>query len=129
LKDFKNTYIISAPPEEVFIALTNSFTIELWSGYPAKMDDKPGTEFSLWDGDISGINREIIPNQKIVQEWFFGENEEKSIVTIKLSEHKKGTFIDLSHSNIPDSDFKNITEGWNNYYFESLIDFFSDDDE
>ncbi|MCK7537007.1 MAG: hypothetical protein MZV63_41615 [Marinilabiliales bacterium] len=54
---------------------------------------------------------------------------EKSIVTIILKEHKKGTSIDLIHSNIPDSDFTNITKGWNEYYFGSLIDFFSDEDE
>jgi len=129
VKDFKNTYIITAPPEEVFIALTNPLTIELWSGYPAVMDDKIGTEFSLWEGDISGVNLEIVSNQKIIQEWFFGENNEKSIVTIQIQEHKKGSLVELNHINIPDSDFKNITEGWNKFYFEALIDFFRDDDE
>ena len=59
MKDFKKYYIIEAEPEDVFTALTNPFTIELWSGYPAVMDTNPGTEFSLWDGDISGKNLEI----------------------------------------------------------------------
>lgn len=129
MKDFKNTYIVPGPPEDVFIALTNPFTIELWTGYPAVMNDKPNTEFSLWDGDITGKNLEVIQNQKIVQEWYFGDNSEKSIVTISLLLHNKGCKVELEHINIPSEDFENITEGWNNYYFGSLIDFFANDDE
>lgn len=127
MKDYKNSYIIPATPEEVFIALTNPFTIELWSGYPAIMSIEPGSEFSLWDGDISGRNIEIIENKKIVQEWFFGDQENPSIVNLLLNEHKKGTQVELSHTNIPDDDYKNITIGWNEYYFKAIIDFFTDD--
>jgi len=127
LKDFKNTYIIPATPGEVYIALTNPFTIELWSGYPATMSTESGSEFSLWDGDISGKNIEIIENKKLIQEWFFGDLEKPSIVNIVLCEHKKGTLVELNHTNIPDSDYDNITMGWNKYYFDSLIDYFTDD--
>ena len=124
MKDYKKYYIIEAEPEEIYAALTNPFTIELWSGYPAIMDDKPGTEFSLWEGDISGVNIEIEKNKKIVQEWFFGEQTEKSIVTIKLFENKKGTQLELNHTNIPDDDFENIVEGWDNYYIGAIKEFF-----
>ena len=129
MKDFNKDYIIPATPEEVYIALTNPFTIELWSGYPAIMNNKIGSEFSLWDGDISGVNLEIEENKKLVQEWYFGENIEKSIVKISLIEHKKGTKVELIHTNIPDSDFENITYGWDEYYFNALFDFFQDDGE
>ena len=40
MKDFKKYFKIPATPEEVYIALSNPFTIELWSGYPAVMDEK-----------------------------------------------------------------------------------------
>ena len=113
-----------AEPEDVFAALTNAFTIELWTGYPAVMDDKPGTEFSLWEGNISGNNIEVIENKKLVQEWYFGEQNEKSIVTIKLFEDKKGTQVELNHTNIPDEDYENITEGWVEYYFGAIKEFF-----
>jgi len=129
LKDFINSYIIPATPEEVFIALTNPLTIELWSGYPAIMGIEPGSEFSLWDGDISGRNIEIIENKKLVQEWFFGDLGNQSIVNIILSEHKKGTLAELKHTNIPDGDYDNITVGWNEYYFDAIINFFTDDGE
>ncbi|MEE4197325.1 MAG: SRPBCC domain-containing protein [Bacteroidales bacterium] len=127
MKDYKNYFFIPASPEEVFIALTNPFTIELWSGYPARMDDQEGTEFSLWEGDISGKNLTIEPNKKIVQEWYFGEQKNPSIVTLKIFEKKNGVQVELNHTNIPDEVYENITEGWNEYYFGALKDFFEEE--
>src|SRR6478736_7151308 len=102
MKDFKKYYIIPAPPEEVYLALTLPATIQLWSGDLAEMSDVPGTEFSLWDGSIVGKNLEFDPGKKIVQQWYFGEQAEESIVTIKLHPHTQGTSLELRHINIPD---------------------------
>ncbi len=126
MKDYKQYYIIGAPPEEVYIALTNPATIQLWSGEPAVMSTEPGTEFSLWEGSIEGKNIAFEPGKKITQEWYFGEQEPASIVTIILHPHKQGTSAELRHSNIPEEDFEDIVEGWNNVYFESLINFYED---
>ena len=126
MKDFKKYYIVPAPPEEIYIALTNPLTLELWTGEPAEMSTEPGSEFSLWNGDIAGKNLEFEKKKKIVQEWYFGDQEEKSIVTIKLHPHKKGTSVELIHSNIPDEDFEDFTEGWDESYFDSLIAFFEE---
>ncbi len=124
MKNFKKYFIIPAEPEEVFYALTNPFTIELWSGYPATMDAEVGTEFSLWEGDITGKNIEIIPNKKIVQEWYFGDITEKSIATIKIFEDKKGSQVEVIHENIPDQDFDNIVDGWKEHYMGAIKEFF-----
>jgi activator of HSP90 ATPase len=124
MKDFKKYYIIPAPPEDVYLALTVESTIELWSGDSAEMSPEPNTEFSLWDGSISGKNLEFEKDKKIVQQWYFGEQEEASIVTIKLHPHEKGTSIELKHTNIPDQDYDDIVDGWNNIYFASLIEFY-----
>jgi activator of HSP90 ATPase len=126
MKDYKKYYTIDAPPEDVYAALTNEATIQLWSGEEAVMPLEPGAEFSLWDGSIVGKNLEFIPGKKIVQEWFFGEQEEPSIVTIILHAAKAGTSAELRHINIPDEDFENITEGWDHNYFGSLIDFYDE---
>ncbi len=126
MKDFKQHFVIPAPPEEVYRALTYAPTIQLWTGDKAEMSAEPGTEFSLWDGSISGRNIEFEEGRKIVQEWYFGEQETPSIVTIILHPHKKGTSAELRHTNIPDGDFEDITEGWKDAYFGSLIDFYEE---
>lgn len=125
MKDFKKYYLIPATPEEVYNALTNPFTIQLWTGEDAEMSTEPGSEFSMWTGSITGKNLEFIPGQKIEQEWYFGDQEEKSIVTIKLHPHKKGTSVELRHSNIPDEEYEDFVEGWSDSYFGALTDFFT----
>lgn len=126
MKDYKAHFVITAPPEDVYIALTNPATIQLWSGEPAEMDTTPGSEFSLWEGSISGRNISFEDNRKIVQEWYFGEQEPASVVTIILHPHKKGTSAELRHTNIPDEAFEDIVEGWQDAYFGALADFYTE---
>jgi uncharacterized protein YndB with AHSA1/START domain len=124
VKDYKKYYSIPATPEEIYMALTNPITIELWTGETAEMSTEPGSEFSMWDGSITGKNLEFEPNKKIVQQWYFEGESDNSIVTIKLHPDKGGSSVELRHSNIPDNDFDDMVDGWNNSYFGGLIDFF-----
>jgi activator of HSP90 ATPase len=124
MKTFRNHYFVNATPEEVFLAITNPFTIELWSGYPATMEAKENTEFSIFGGDISGRNKKIVENHELVQEWYFGDTLEESIATIRIESHKLGTKVNLEHVNIPDEDYDNIAEGWNEYYWGAIKVFF-----
>lgn len=118
--DFQYQLEIIADPEEVFAALTNPFQIELWSGYPADMKPEAGYVFSLWEGDITGVNLEVMPNKRLVQEWFFGEQDEQSIVRITLKKAGGRTLLDLNHTNIPEDVYEEITEGWRDYYLGSV---------
>ncbi len=125
MKTFKKTFRINAEPSDVFSALTNPYTIELWSGYPAVMSQEPGSEFSLWEGDITGKNIEIVQDKKLVQEWYFGEQEERSIVTITIAPDRENSSVTVEHTNIPDEDFNDIAEGWREYYIGAIISFFN----
>lgn len=127
MKDFKKYYTIPAPPEEVYMALTNPFTLELWTGEKAEMSTEPGSEFSLWEGSIEGRNLEFEQDKRIVQQWYFGEQEEASIVTIILHPNKKGTSVELRHTNIPDESYEDFASGWDDSYFAALLDFYEGD--
>ena len=126
VKDLKKYYLIPANPDEVFMAITNPVTIQLWTGEEAEMSTIPGSEFSLWEGSIVGKNLEFEENKKIVQQWYFDGQSDESLVTIKLHADKHGTSVELKHINIPDADYDDITEGWNDAYMGSLADFFSE---
>ncbi|WMJ73900.1 SRPBCC domain-containing protein [Cytophagaceae bacterium ABcell3] len=126
MKDFKKYYIIPAPPDEVYLALTNEPTIQLWTGDEVQMVAEPGTEFSLFGESIVGKNLEFVKSEKIVQQWYF-DQEEPSIVTIKLHPDKRGTSVELRHTNIPDEEYEDMVEGWDNTYFAWLREFYEDD--
>ncbi len=125
MKDYKKYYLLPATPEEVYLALTNPVSIEIWTGEQAEMLAEPNTEFSLWEGSIQGKNLEFEAGKKLVQQWYFGEQAAESIVTIKLHPDKHGTSAELKHTNIPDEDYDDIVEGWNSAYFGSLEEFFT----
>jgi activator of HSP90 ATPase len=129
MPNFKKYYTINALPEEVYAALTNAATLQLWTGTPAIMDETVGSNFSLWEGTIEGKNLTFEKGKMIQQQWFFGdeeleENPDASIVTIKLHLQKNKTSLELLHTNIPEQDFDAIVEGWNEVYMESLIWFY-----
>lgn len=127
MKTFKQYTLLPASPEEVYLALTKDLSIKLWTGAEVEFTDEPGTEFSLWEGDIVGKNLELDFGKKIVQQWYFGEENEPSIVTIKLHPDKKGTSMEFVQTNIPEEDYDDFTAGLKEQYFAGLEDFFEEE--
>ena len=128
MKDFKKYYIVKATPEDIYKALTTEITIRLWTGDLVEIDPQEDGEFSMWDSAITGKFISLEPFKKIVQQWYFGDQDEPSIVTIKLHEHKKGTSFEVQHVNIPDEAFTEIVDGWDNTYMASLIEFYEEEE-
>ena len=123
MKTFKKYYKLNASPTDVYNAMTNPMMIEIWTGEPVVMSTEPGSDFSIWDGAINGKNVEFILDKLIVQHWFFDE-EEDSVVTIKLFPDKAGTNVELHQTNIPDEAYENMVEGWDEEYFGNLAQLF-----
>lgn len=124
MPDFKKYFIIPTAPEELYAGLTFKPTIELWTGSPAIFEAKANTEFSMWDESITGKNLEFENGKIIRQEWYFGEQTEASIVTLKLHPDKKGTSLEVTHTNIPAEAYDDIVDGWENVYMRDLINFY-----
>lgn len=127
MKDFKKYYIIPTDPEDVYKALTTEITVRLWTGDEVTLNPTEGGEFSMWDGSIAGKFITLEPYKLIEQQWYFGDQDEESIVTFKLHEHKKGTSLELQHRNIPAEAYDDIVEGWDETYMASLIEFYEED--
>lgn len=124
MKTIKQTYHINASIEKVWQALVDPKAIEGWGAGPAKMNAKVDAEFSLWGGEVWGKNVEVIPNKKLVQEWFGGKWDKPSIATFSLHKEEDGsTRIDLVHEDVPDNEAKDHEEGWKDYYFGPLKDY------
>lgn len=100
--------------------MVNPNIIEKWGGGSAKMNDQKEFEFELWGGDIYGKNKEVIKNKKLVQEWFSGKWEKPSIVTFLLTSLDNKTKVELTHTDIPDSEADDIEKGWKDYYMIPL---------
>ncbi len=112
-------YRVAASPKKVFEALTNKEIIEQWSGSEAEMNLTEGGTFSLWEGDIHGINQKI-SEQQIVQDWKEKTWEAYSRCTFNITADGESTMLELIHENIPESSVKSIDGGWDDYYLGPL---------
>src|SRR5476651_1038265 len=112
MKSLNKNYHINAPISSVWQALVDPKIIDKWGGGKAVMDDKVGTKFKLWDGDIHGENLEVIPGKKLVQDWISGDWESPSKVTFSFKFKGDETEVELKQTDIPDSEVKGIDEGW-----------------
>lgn len=120
MKTIKQIYKINASVADVWKALVDPEVIDKWGGGPARMDDKVGTRFSLWGGEIHGKNIKVVKNKELVQEWFGGKWDKPSKVTFTLIMKNNVTEVNLLHEDVPDEEAKSITDGWKTYYLGPL---------
>lgn len=126
--DYKKYIKLPVPPEEVYLGLTKPQSIQLWTGAEVEFEEVAGTEFSLWDGDIVGKNISFEAGKKIEQQWYFGDENQPSIVTIKLHPDSNGTSLEYRQTNIPDEDYPDFIAGIEEHYLGGLIDFFEEEE-
>ena len=120
MKTIKQSYKINAPAEKVWQALVDPKIIEKWGAGPAQMDDKVGTRFKLWGGDIHGRNTKVVKNKKLVQDWYGGNWQKPSKLTLELTNLDGKTQVELVHEDVPDKEAENIEDGWKRYYMGPL---------
>ncbi|HCM29094.1 MAG TPA: hypothetical protein DIC34_21585 [Treponema sp.] len=117
------------PAMTVYRAWLDGASHSAMTGAPAESDPVAGGRFSAWDGYISGIHRELVPGKKIVQAWRtteFPADAPDSVVEILLEEEGHGTKLILRHSSIPDGQGEEYRQGWVDYYFSPMKEYFSE---
>ncbi len=93
-----------------------------FTGAPAEISREVGGKFSIMGGGLSGTNLELVPDQKIVQSWRFGDWSEGhfSTVTFALEAIDGGTRLNLTHADVPDDAFEGVSQGWHDYYWSKI---------
>jgi uncharacterized protein YndB with AHSA1/START domain len=117
----------NAPPARVFSAWTDPEKIGRWMGpegvetLSAETDARAGGRYRLImrspDGethDVSGVYREVVPNQKLVFTWAWRSTPEReSMVTITLKPDGDGTLLTLTHEQFFDEGARDRHQhGW-----------------
>ena len=64
--------------------------------------------------DVSGVYREVIPNERLVYTWAWKSTPEReSLVTVELREKGDATELTLTHERFADSEARDRhQEGW-----------------
>ena len=123
MKTITTKYIIQAPAEKVWRSLVDPKLIDDWGAGPAEMSDQEGFEFKLWNGDIYGKNIQVVSEQLLIQEWTTSSWDNPSKVSFNLKEDSGKTIVDLLHEDIPDEEFEEIKNGWDQNYMGPLKEY------
>ena len=125
---FTISEVILATPEQIYQAWLSTKGHSAMTGSPAEVEARVKGKFSAWDGYIFGETLELKPNQRIVQAWRtteFPEGSPDSRVEINLEAVKGGTKITIHHSNIPKGQAEDYKQGWQDFYFKPMREYFS----
>jgi uncharacterized protein YndB with AHSA1/START domain len=119
---------LKASPAKVFAAWIDPEKIKHWMGpgeikaLSAECDARTGGRFH-WvmrapDGevhDVSGVYREVVPNEKLVFTWAWKSTPEReSLVTVLIKPDGDGSLLTLTHEQFFDEDARDRHQGgWN----------------
>ena len=118
---------LKAPPAKVYEAWTDPKKMMNWWGPAgaemllAEADARVGGRFHAMfrtpDGeehDVSGLYREVVPNEKLVFTWMWRSlPERQSLVTVALKRDGDGTLLTLTHEQFFDEPARDRhREGW-----------------
>ena len=123
-KIIEQEIVIKTTPHEIYEAFMDSKIHSKFTESKVKISREIGGSYSVFEGDLTGKNVELIPDKKIVQTWRSeGENWPKgyySTITINLEPVGSGTLIKFTHVDIPEGAYESVKEGWDSYYWEPL---------
>lgn len=120
--------VVAATPAQVYDAFVNPRVHAAFTGSPATCLARVGGKFTAWNGYIFGVNRELVKDRRIVQDWQtteWPEGAEPSSVEFSFEAVKDGTEIRMVHSKVPAEQADAYRQGWIDYYWEPLKAYFS----
>jgi len=93
-----------------------------FSGEKASISRKVGGKFKCYGGYIEGLNLDLRPDKKIVQSWRGSDwpDGHYSKVTYSFQKVKNGTRLTFTQSGVPDQYYKDINQGWRDYYWKKM---------
>lgn len=120
--------VLPATPEKIYQAWLNSKEHKAFTGSAAKFSAKVNSDFTAWDKYISGKILELDENKRILQSWRtteFPKGAEDSLLEILFEAKGKSCKLSLKHWNIPEGQTRKYKEGWNDFYFDPMKEYFS----
>jgi uncharacterized protein YndB with AHSA1/START domain len=123
-------YVLYAPPEKVFEALTKEGILSAWCDGGGKVGDKAGGDMEMFGGWVKGkvvaFDRKA---KKLSYTWKPAEWDKKtepSLVEYVIRPHAAGSEVILTHSGFPSQEEADKhRNGWTDYVFEPLNDYFT----
>ena len=114
--------IFEVSPHALYEALMDSAQHAAFTNAQAEISREVGDSFMAYDGYITGVNLELLPDQKIVQRWRAIDWPENyfSVVTFVFIAQEGGTRLEFTHAGLPTGTEVEFSQGWIDNYWEPL---------
>ncbi len=122
-KTIKQRVKFQASPDWVYEMLADSKRHTELTGHKAEISRKVGGPFSVRGGQVTGINVDLVPGERLVQAWRSKEFPEGifSMATFQLTPTKAGgTELVLTHRGVPKHLIPKVEKEWKKSYWEKL---------
>ncbi|MEK7602644.1 MAG: SRPBCC domain-containing protein [Patescibacteria group bacterium] len=126
----KHTVLFNIPAKTLFEAWLDSKEHGKMINGNAKINPIVDGKFSIWDDYATGVTLEIDPkNYKIVQSWCDNSSDwpedHMSIITLQIkSIGEKSCELFFEHAGVPKKNQKDIEQGWKDYYWHPMANYF-----
>jgi uncharacterized protein YndB with AHSA1/START domain len=122
-KTIKHTVRFKISPEKIYGLLADSRKRTAVTGREALMSNKVGGKFSTDAGQVTGVNVDLMPGQRLVQAWRRKDFPEGiySMAAITLAPTPGGgTELVLTHRGVPKHLLPQIEDYWRNVYWTPM---------
>jgi activator of HSP90 ATPase len=128
-KTIRQSATFNTSPRVIYEMLMDSRKHAKFTGEKARIGRKIGEKFTAYDGYISGVNLDLVPDKKIIQSWRGNDWPEGhySRVTFSLQKVKNGTRLTFRQSGVPEKYYKDINQGWRDYYWTPMQEMIEND--
>jgi activator of HSP90 ATPase len=119
--------VLPVSPKKIYDAWLSSQGHSKFTGAKAKIEPTVGSNFSAWDDYISGKILALDPGKRILQSWRtteFNENDPDSMLEVLIQPEDNKTRLRLRHWNIPEGEASKYEEGWQEFYFRPMKEYF-----
>jgi activator of HSP90 ATPase len=118
-KPIHQTVTFKASAKEIYEALMDSIKHSEFTHSKASISRTVGGTISAYDGYITGKNIELIPDEKIVQDWRAVDWPEDffSSVIFKITPVQGGARLDFTQMGVPEGTEEEFSQGWIDNYW------------
>ncbi|RKP26759.1 activator of Hsp90 ATPase [Syncephalis pseudoplumigaleata] len=120
--DIKFSVEFVAAASDIYDVLLNQEKVQAWTRGPAVIRPEVGSDFRLFDGNITGTIVELVPNETIVLSWRFASwpANHHSNVAITLAQGDSSTELRLTQRGVPVGQEDTTRQNWQRFYWDSI---------
>lgn len=118
-----------ASPQDLFACLSHPERIQIWSRGTLQLPDnasggliQPGTRFSLFDGNVQGVFREVNAPLALSMDWRVSQwpPGHHSSVSIRLEAQPDRTVLHLKQEAVPNGQVEETRNNWRRFYWDPI---------